>query len=78
MLCLIKIMRLITFHILTAPCGVFHVCLGERGVYIKALFLYGSHLFFKKVLSNFLGGNIRGPKCSSETDETGLHVFHAV
>lgn len=42
--------------------------------YIKTIFLYGGHLFFKKVVSNFLGGNIRSPKHNAETDEKGLHV----
>lgn len=43
-------------------------------VYIKTVFLYGGHLFFKKVVSNFLGGNIRGPKHHAETGETVVHV----
>lgn len=51
---------------------------GGRGVYIKALFLSGSHLFFQKVASNFLGGNSKGLKHNSETDETDLHVNSAV
>lgn len=32
----------------------------DGGVILKLFFLYGSHLFFKKVVSNFLGGNLRG------------------
>lgn len=47
---------------------------GGRRVYTEALFLSGGHLFFKKVASDFLGGNIRGPKHNSETNETDLHV----